>query len=168
MSQQKVDKKKYEKYHRKEMLKKKKIKTVCGIIIACIVIGTAIGVPLGYKIYKSIPKKIESGNLETWVSHYMQNMDGYPFVTPTTEEASSEDASAEGETSEETSSEGETSEETSSEDEAGETSESSEASESESTEASETEEASSEAETTEAASEEASSEETEAASTEAE
>ncbi|MDE5965782.1 MAG: hypothetical protein K2G89_03020 [Lachnospiraceae bacterium] len=88
MSQEKVDKRKYEKYHRKEIQKKQKRKAMIATVVFVLVAGTAIGIPLGYKIYDMIPKKVSANEVvyNAWVSNYIQQMDGYPFVPDTTED----------------------------------------------------------------------------------
>lgn len=93
MSQEKVDKRKYEKYHRKEIQRKQKIKNTVFAVIAVLILGTAIGIPLGYKIYDSMPKTISSLVLDAWVSNYVKGLDGYPFVV------AEEDSTAEDTTS---------------------------------------------------------------------
>lgn len=88
MSQEKVDKRKYEKYHRKEIQKKQKRKAMIATVVFVLVAGTAIGIPLGYKIYDMIPKTVSANEVvyKAWVSNYIQQMDGYPFVPDTTED----------------------------------------------------------------------------------
>ena len=71
MSQAKVDKRKYEKVHRKEIEKKRKIKTTVKCITAALIIGAIIGVPTAYNIYKSIPKFVGDSTLEAFVSDYI-------------------------------------------------------------------------------------------------
>ncbi|MDE7247602.1 MAG: hypothetical protein K2N43_06915, partial [Lachnospiraceae bacterium] len=63
MSQEKVDKRKYEKYHRKEIQKKQKRKAMIATVVFVLVAGTAIGIPLGYKIYDMIPKKVSANEV---------------------------------------------------------------------------------------------------------
>lgn len=109
MSQEKVDKRKYEKYHRKEIQRKQKIKTTILAVIGVLVLGTAIGIPLGYKIYESIPKTISPTVYNAWVSTYMQGLEGYPFVTEQ-ENSTDEAATAEESTGEATGAEDSTGE----------------------------------------------------------
>lgn len=99
MSQEKVDKRKYEKYHRKEIQRKQKLKAMTGAVIFVLILGTAIGIPLGYKIYESIPKSISSTVFQAWVSNYVKGIEGYPFVVEP-EEATGEDSTAEDSTGE--------------------------------------------------------------------
>ncbi len=104
MSQEKVDKRKYEKYHRKEIQKKQRRKAMLGSIVFVLILGTAIGIPLGYKIYDSIPKKISSLVFNAWVSNYVKNIEGYPFVIEqednTGEDSTGEDAAGQDSTGE--------------------------------------------------------------------
>ena len=104
MSQEKVDKRKYEKYHRKEIQRKQKIKATIGAVIFVLILGTAIGIPLGYKIYDSIPKKISSLTFNAWVSSYVKDIEGYPFVIEqednTDEDSTGEDATGQDSTGE--------------------------------------------------------------------
>lgn len=97
MSQEKVDKRKYEKYHRKEIQKKQKRKAMIATVVFVLVVGTAIGIPLGYKIYDMIPKTISANEViyQAWVSNYIQQMEGYPFVPAATEDTT-ESSTAEG------------------------------------------------------------------------
>ncbi len=118
MSQEKVDKRKYEKHHRKEIQKKQKRKTIIYTVIGVLILGTAIGIPLGYKIYDMIPKKVSANDVifNAWVSNYVQQQEGYPFVTEApSEEATDTDTSegetAEGQDSQETAEEGQNSQE---------------------------------------------------------
>lgn len=126
MSQEKVDKRKYEKYHRKEIQKKQRIKTTIGIVFFVLILGTAIGIPLGYKIYESIPKKISTTVYNAWVSTYVKDIEGYPFVVEqqdTTGEDSTGESSASDSTGEDASSETASSENTTSEESSDTTSE---------------------------------------------
>lgn len=61
MSQSKVDKKKYEKKHRKEILRKQKIKKIIAITVTIVVIVA------GVKIYKAIPKYVDASGLSEYV-----------------------------------------------------------------------------------------------------
>ena len=63
MSQSKVDKKKYEKKHRKEILRKQKIKKVIAITVTIVVIAAIVGSVAGVKIYKAIPKYVDASSL---------------------------------------------------------------------------------------------------------
>lgn len=71
MSQAKVDKRKYEKKHRKEIERKKKIKTMVTCVTAALIVGAIIGVPLAIKIYKAQPKFVGDSTLEAFVSTYI-------------------------------------------------------------------------------------------------
>lgn len=71
MSQEKVDRRKYEKYHRKEIERKKRIKTVVTCVAAALIVGAIVGVPLGIKIYKEQPKFVGDSTLEAFVSSYI-------------------------------------------------------------------------------------------------
>ncbi len=92
MSQKKVDQRKYEKYHRKEIQKKERMKTLAGVIIATAIIGIIIGFPLGRFIYNQIPKYVSPNTLDSWVSAYVSDKEGYPFVPATTEDTTGEDS----------------------------------------------------------------------------
>lgn len=73
MSQAKVDKRKYEKIHRKEIEKKRKIRIAVHCVIAALILGVIIGVPLGIRIYRSIPKFVGDSTLEAFVSTYIDD-----------------------------------------------------------------------------------------------
>lgn len=62
MSQSKVDKKKYEKKHRKEILRKQKIKKIIAITVTIVVIAAIV-----VKIYKAIPKYVDASGLSEYV-----------------------------------------------------------------------------------------------------
>ena len=64
MSQSKVDKKKYEKKHRKEILRKQKI---IDITVTIVVIAAIVGSVAGVKIYKAIPKYVDASGLSEYV-----------------------------------------------------------------------------------------------------
>lgn len=66
MSQSKVDKKKYEKKHRKEILRKQKIKKIIAITVTIVVIAAIVGSVAGVKIYK-IPKYVDASGLSEYV-----------------------------------------------------------------------------------------------------
>lgn len=67
MSQSKVDKKKYEKKHRKEILRKQKIKKIIAITVTIVVIAAIVGSVAGVKIYKAIPKYVDASGLSEYV-----------------------------------------------------------------------------------------------------
>lgn len=73
MSQAKVDKRKYEKVHRKEIEKKRKIKTAVISIVIALVVGGVVGVPMGLSIYKSIPKFVGDSSLGAFVATYIDD-----------------------------------------------------------------------------------------------
>lgn len=71
MSQDKVDKKKYVKKHRKEIERKRKAKTILVVICVCLIIGAAIGIPIGVNAYKNMPKIIGDATLKSFVANYI-------------------------------------------------------------------------------------------------
>ncbi|MBO5087474.1 MAG: hypothetical protein J6C01_02275 [Lachnospiraceae bacterium] len=73
MSQAKVDKRKYEKVHRKEIEKKRKIKTAVICIVVALAIGAFVGVPVGISIYKSIPKFVGDSSLGAFITTYIDD-----------------------------------------------------------------------------------------------
>ena len=73
MSQAKVDKRKYEKVHRKEIEKKRKVRFAVKCIVAALIIGAVIGVPTGYSIYKSIPRYVGDSTLEAFIGTYIDD-----------------------------------------------------------------------------------------------
>ena len=75
MSQSKVDQRKYEKKHRKEIMRKQKIKKVVAITATIVVIAAIVGSVVGVKIYKAIPKYVSASGLnsvidDTWNKDY--------------------------------------------------------------------------------------------------
>jgi phosphate/sulfate permease len=83
MRQAKVDRYKQEKKNRGKMLKRKKIKKVVAILVCAILIGAAIGFPLGRYLYKVTSEKqkasatISSGLYDYWSQQYWnQNYTG--------------------------------------------------------------------------------------------
>lgn len=70
MSQAKVDQRKYQKKHRKEIERKKKISTAIKCIVAALILGVFIGIPAGLSIYKSIPRYVGDSSLESFVKTY--------------------------------------------------------------------------------------------------
>lgn len=72
MSQEKVDRRKYEKYNRKKLERQRKIKLTVKCIIAALVIGAIIGVPLGINYYRSIPKFVGDSTLGAFVDNYIE------------------------------------------------------------------------------------------------
>lgn len=73
MSQAKVDKRKYEKVHRKEIERKRKISTAIKCVVAAVVIGIVIGVPAGLSIYNSIPRFVGDASLQAFVTNYFDD-----------------------------------------------------------------------------------------------
>lgn len=73
MSQAKVDKRKYEKIHRKEIEKKRKIRIAVKCVIAALILGAIIGVPIGIRVYRSIPKFVGDSTLEAFISTYIDD-----------------------------------------------------------------------------------------------
>lgn len=71
MSQEKVDKRKYEKQHRKEIERKRKVGLAVKCIIAALIIGAAVGVPTGIKIYKNQPKFVGDSTVEAYIGNYI-------------------------------------------------------------------------------------------------
>lgn len=71
MSQAKVEKRKYEKKHRKELERKRKIKLLTKCVLWSLVIGSVIGVPLALNYYKSIPKFVGDATLKAFVENYI-------------------------------------------------------------------------------------------------
>lgn len=68
MSQEKVDKRKYEKKHRAEIMKKKRRHKIIGWSIFGVVLGGIVGSIAGVKIYNAIPKYVEPEKLSAYVS----------------------------------------------------------------------------------------------------
>ena len=73
MSQAKVDKRKYEKKNRKQLEKKRKARFAGKCILAALIIGTIIGVPVGINIYRGIPKFVGDSSLKAYVSDYIDS-----------------------------------------------------------------------------------------------
>lgn len=71
MSQEKVDRRKYEKKNRKKLEKQRKVKTALKCIAAAIVVGAIFGVPLGIRIYKEQPKFVGDSVLSAYISNYI-------------------------------------------------------------------------------------------------
>ena len=71
MSQEKVDKRKYEKQHRKEIERKRKVRFTVKCLVAGLIIGAAIGVPTGIKIYKNQPKFVGDSTLGAYIANYI-------------------------------------------------------------------------------------------------
>lgn len=73
MSQAKVDKRKYEKIHRKEIEKKRKMNFAVKCIGTALVIGVVFGVPAGISIYRNMPQFVGDATLESYVGNYIQD-----------------------------------------------------------------------------------------------
>jgi hypothetical protein len=76
MSQEKVDRYKKEKKNRAKTLKKKKVKKALSIVVLAALVGAAIGVPLGRKLYdveaakKAANATITAGLYDNWFDEY--------------------------------------------------------------------------------------------------
>ncbi len=97
MSQAKVDKRKYEKIHRKEIEKKRKIKTAVICIVVALAVGAFVGVPVGLSIYKSIPKFVGDSSVGAFIATYIDDnysaeLESFGSTTETTETTEAEDA----------------------------------------------------------------------------
>ena len=104
MSQSKVDQRKYEKKHRKEILRKQKVKKVLAVTITIVVIAGIVGSIAGVKIYKAIPKYVEASSLNSYIDKAYSDL-GYDSLLPATgTDAASEDDTTEAASSEETAS----------------------------------------------------------------
>ncbi|MBQ9984405.1 MAG: hypothetical protein IJP29_07425 [Lachnospiraceae bacterium] len=73
MSQAKIDKRKYEKIHRKEIEKKRKMKFAVKCIATALVVGAIFGIPAGISIYRNMPKFVGDATLESYVGTYIQD-----------------------------------------------------------------------------------------------
>ncbi|HCJ07985.1 MAG TPA: hypothetical protein DHV96_06385 [Lachnospiraceae bacterium] len=96
MSQEKVDKRKYEKQHRKEIERKRKIRLTVKCIIVALIIGAAVGVPTGIKIYKNQPKFVGDSTVEAYIGNYIDEnyaseISGLGITEATTESETTED-----------------------------------------------------------------------------
>jgi len=104
MSQEKVDRYKEEKKNRARDMKRAKVKKVLIILLVAVLLGAAIGIPLGRWIYdykqnhvKEEDVFISSHEYDTWFNNYwVENYsDFYTGATPATEEPASEGSSKE-------------------------------------------------------------------------
>ncbi len=105
MSQEKVDKKKYEKKHRKEIEKKNKLKKNISIAAIIIVLLAIVATPFGYTIYNNNKKDKENQamqqELSDWLATYTATEDESSEGDSDTEEATdTESASEESDTTE--------------------------------------------------------------------
>lgn len=96
MSQEKVDKRKYEKQHRKEIERKRKVRLTMKCIIVALIIGAAVGVPTGIKIYKNQPKFVGDSTVEAYIGNYIDEnyaseISGLGTTEATTESETTED-----------------------------------------------------------------------------
>ena len=96
MSQEKVDKRKYEKQHRKEIERKRKVRLTVKCIIVALIIGAAVGVPTGIKIYKNQPKFVGDSTVEAYIGNYIDEnyaseISGLGTTEATTESEATED-----------------------------------------------------------------------------
>lgn len=94
MSQSKVDKKKYEKKHRQEILKKQKCRKLAAKIAAIVVVVGIVGSVAGVKIYKAIPKYVEASELSNFVKETWED-NGYDTLFTATATDASEDTDSE-------------------------------------------------------------------------
>ena len=92
MSQEKVDRKKYEKKNRKKLEKQRKIKTTLKCVTAALILGAIIGVPLGIKIYKAQPKFVGDSVLANYVGTYIDENHAADVPSFSSEEDMVEDA----------------------------------------------------------------------------
>ena len=93
MSQEKVDKRKYEKKNRKKLEKQRKIRMTVKCVAAALIIGAIVGVPLGIKIYKEQPKMVGDSVLEAFIGTYIDEnyATEISMLDNKTEESTSED-----------------------------------------------------------------------------
>ena len=97
MSQEKVDKRKYEKQHRKEIERKRKVRLAVKCIVAALIVGAAVGIPTGIKIYKNQPKFVGDSTVEAFIGNYIDEnyaseISGLGSTEDTTESDTTEDA----------------------------------------------------------------------------
>lgn len=95
MSQEKVEKRKYEKKNREKLKKKHKTKLVLGWASFGIVAGIILAGTFGPKIYNSIPRYVEAEKAkafvtQTWVENGYNNL----FTSTATDTDANEDTSA--------------------------------------------------------------------------
>jgi hypothetical protein len=91
MSQAKVDKRKQEKKNRASIKKKKKIKKIAGYSIFGIIVGCILGGTIGVKIYKSIPKYVDSDKFGAYVNEvWAENGYNTYFTTTATDSDAAE------------------------------------------------------------------------------
>ena len=109
MSQAKVDKYKAEKKNRAKIIKKQKAKKLLAACIVAILCGTAVGIPLGRKLYKVSQEKAAANRTiataefgqwfdDYWNANYADWYAGTDYATDfdaTATDASQSDADAE-------------------------------------------------------------------------
>ena len=122
MSQEKVDRYKEEKKNRAKNMKRAKIKKVLIILLVAIVLGAAIGIPLGRWIYdykqnhvKEEDVFISSHDYDSWfdnfwVENYSDFYTGASLASEDTSEEPTEEASSENSSATETASTSDTTE----------------------------------------------------------
>ena len=91
MSQEKVDRRKYEKKNRKKLEKQRKIRVTLKCIMAALVVGAIFGIPLGIKIYRAQPKFVGDSVLSAYVSNYIDENHAEDIPSFTSEEASTDE-----------------------------------------------------------------------------
>lgn len=85
MSQAKVDKYKKEKKNRAKNIKKAKIKKIVGIFVGALLVGSAIGYPLGKHMYKvnranrEANTTIKAENVDYWTQQHFSAYYSYLF-----------------------------------------------------------------------------------------
>lgn len=94
MSQEKVEKRRYEKKHRAELIKKQKRNKIIGWTVFGILVGCLLASTLGVKIYKSIPKYVEAEKLGAYVNELWAE-NGYGNYFTATDSDVHEDAEIE-------------------------------------------------------------------------
>ena len=94
MSQNKVDRRKYEKKHRAELMRKEKAKKAAAITLVVVVICGILAGTVGYQIYRVMPKYVKADKLESVVEKTWSDS-GYEGILPATATDAEEDASDE-------------------------------------------------------------------------
>jgi hypothetical protein len=94
MSQSKVDQRKYEKKHRKEILRKNKIKKGLSIFAVVFVIVAIVGSVAGVKIYKAIPKYVKAAEINDYIDKAWADL-GYDTLFTATDTDAEEDTDEE-------------------------------------------------------------------------
>lgn len=91
MSQEKVEKRKYEKKHRAEIQKKNRRKKILGWSIFGVLVGCIIGGTAGVKIYEAIPKYVEAEKLNAYVSQVWAENGYGDYFTDTASDTDAEE-----------------------------------------------------------------------------